>query len=77
MAGTAALKEKLSNSGDLGSLYNQAYAVYGGAQDRFRQESPGRSAPARHWRRICPARLRRRRPAALVWAWLGMPCSMR
>ncbi|MGW5958918.1 hypothetical protein [Methylorubrum thiocyanatum] len=41
MAGTAALNEKLSNGGDLGSLYNQAYAVYGGAQDRFRQESPG------------------------------------
>ncbi|MDV2988464.1 UNVERIFIED_CONTAM: cell wall hydrolase [Methylobacteriaceae bacterium AG10] len=40
-AGAAALKEKLTNGGDLGNLYAQARVVYGGAQDRFRQENPG------------------------------------
>lgn len=40
-AGAAALKEKLTNGGDLGNLYAQARAAYGGAQDRFQQENPG------------------------------------
>ncbi|MBB2961810.1 cell wall hydrolase [Methylobacterium sp. R2-1] len=40
-AGAAALKEKLTNGGDLGNLYTQARAAFGGAQDRFRQENPG------------------------------------
>ncbi|MDV2985099.1 UNVERIFIED_CONTAM: cell wall hydrolase [Methylobacteriaceae bacterium AG10] len=40
-AGAAALKEKLTNGGDLGNLYAQARAAYGGAQDRFRHENPG------------------------------------
>lgn len=40
-AGAAALKEKLTNGGDLGSLYTQARAAYGGAQEQYRQQSPG------------------------------------
>lgn len=37
----AALREKLTNGGDLGDLYRQARAVYGGASDQYRQENPG------------------------------------
>ncbi|HEV2542911.1 MAG TPA: cell wall hydrolase [Methylobacterium sp.] len=40
-AGAAALKEKLTNGGDLGNLYTQARAAYGGAQERFQRENPG------------------------------------
>ncbi|WP_193316495.1 cell wall hydrolase [Methylorubrum populi] len=40
-AGAAALKEKLTNGGDLGNLYAQARAAYGGAQERFQRENPG------------------------------------
>ncbi len=40
-AATAAVREKLTNGGDLASLYAQARSAYGGAQDQYRQQNPG------------------------------------
>jgi hypothetical protein len=40
-AGAAALKEKVTNGGDLGNLYSQARAAYGGAQEQYREQNPG------------------------------------
>ncbi|MGW5960574.1 hypothetical protein [Methylorubrum thiocyanatum] len=71
MAGTAAVKEKLLRGGDLGSLYNQAYSVYGGAEDRFRQENPG-TALATDLAGSIPTTI----AAARLSARAATPCSM-
>lgn len=44
MAAVAAAKEKLTNGGDFGQLYDQARAAYGGARDQYRVQNPGTAA---------------------------------
>jgi len=39
-AGAAAIKEKLTNGGDLGNLYAQARSAYGGAQEQYKTNNP-------------------------------------